>query len=130
METDRRAMPWVVLALALAVVLLFDPWAVTSAGFWLSFGAVALLFYAGAGRPSRRHWLVEWGRAQWAVTLGLIPALLALFQQFSLVSPIANAVAIPAISLVITPPRVSMPRVSGVTSSKSTSLTSPLSKPA
>jgi competence protein ComEC len=41
------------------------------------------------------HWLAEWGRAQWAVTLGLLPALLALFQQFSLVSPLANAVAIP-----------------------------------
>ncbi len=30
--------------LALLVVLLIDPWAVLSAGFWLSFGAVALLF--------------------------------------------------------------------------------------
>ena len=42
-------------------------------------------------------------RTQWAVTLGLIPALLVLFQQFSLVSPLANAVAIPLISLVVTP---------------------------
>ena len=92
-----------VLALALLLVLLIDPWAVLSAGFWLSFGAVALLFYIAAGRVAPRHWLVEWGRAQWAVTLGLIPALLALFQQFSLVSPLANAVAIPLVSLVITP---------------------------
>ncbi|NTV10342.1 MAG: DUF4131 domain-containing protein, partial [Zoogloea sp.] len=36
-----------VLALALLVVLAIDPWAVLSAGFWLSFGAVALLFLAG-----------------------------------------------------------------------------------
>lgn len=92
-----------VLALALAVVLLVDPWAVLSAGFWLSFGAVALLFYIGAGRLAPRRWLVEWGRAQWAVTLGLFPALLALFQQVSLVSPLANAVAIPVVSLVVTP---------------------------
>lgn len=92
-----------VLALALAVVLLADPWAVLSAGFWLSFGAVALLFYIGAGRLAPRHWLAEWGRAQWAVTLGLFPALLALFQQFSLVSPLANAVAIPVVSFVVTP---------------------------
>ncbi|MDT3736034.1 MAG: DNA internalization-related competence protein ComEC/Rec2 [Denitratisoma sp.] len=92
-----------VLALALLLVLLADPWAVLSAGFWLSFGAVALLFYIGAGRLAPRHWLAEWGRAQWAVTIGLIPALLALFQQFSLVSPLANAVAIPMVSLVVTP---------------------------
>ena len=74
-----------------------------SAGFWLSFGAVALLFYIAAGRIAPRHWLAEWGRAQWAVTIGLVPALLALFQQFSLVSPLANAVAIPLVGLVITP---------------------------
>jgi competence protein ComEC len=43
------------------------------------------------------------GRAQWAVTLGMLPALLALFQQFSLVSPLANALAIPLVSFVITP---------------------------
>jgi competence protein ComEC len=40
---------------------------------------------------------------QWAVTVGLVPLLLVLFQQVSLVSPIANAVAIPVVSLVVTP---------------------------
>jgi competence protein ComEC len=92
-----------VLALALLVVLLLDPWAVLSAGFWLSFGAVGLLFYISAGRLAAPHWLAEWGRAQWAVTIGMLPALLALFQQFSLVSPVANAVAIPVVSLVVAP---------------------------
>ena len=92
-----------VLLLALLLVLLLDPWAVLAAGFWLSFGAVALLFHIGNGRLGPTHWLVEWGRAQWAVTLGMLPALLALFQQFSLVSPLANAVAIPLVSFVIAP---------------------------
>jgi competence protein ComEC len=55
-----------VLALALLVVLILDPWAVLAAGFWLSFGAVALLFYIGSGRLGTAHWLAEWGRAQWA----------------------------------------------------------------
>jgi len=91
------------LTLALAVVLLIDPWAVLSAGFWLSFGAVGVLFYIGSGRLSASHWLAEWARAQWAVTLGMIPALLLLFQQFSLVSPLANAIAIPVVSFVVTP---------------------------
>ncbi len=92
-----------VLSLALLLVLLLDPWAVLAGGFWLSFGAVALLFHIGSGRLGPVHWLLEWGRAQWAVTLGMLPALLALFQQFSLVSPLANALAIPLVSFVITP---------------------------
>ncbi|MCK9282805.1 MAG: DNA internalization-related competence protein ComEC/Rec2 [Rhodocyclaceae bacterium] len=92
-----------VLAAALGLVLLLDPWAVTAAGFWLSFGAVALLFYIGAGRLGEAHWLHGWGRAQWAMTAGMVPLMLALFQQFSLVSPLANAVAIPLVSFVVTP---------------------------
>jgi len=92
-----------VLSLALLLVLLLDPWAVLAGGFWLSFGAVALLFHIGSGRLGPVHWLLEWGRAQWAVTLGMLPALLALFQQFSLVSPLANALAIPLVSFVIAP---------------------------
>ena len=92
-----------VLGAALLLVLLLDPWAVLAAGFWLSFGAVALLFYVANGRLAARHWLADWLRAQWAVTLGMIPLLLALFQQFSLVSPFANAVAIPLVSLFVTP---------------------------
>jgi len=37
------------------------------------------------------------------MTIGLIPLLLGLFQQVSLVSPIANAFAIPLVSLVVVP---------------------------
>lgn len=95
-----------VLGAALLLVLLLDPWAVLSAGFWLSFGAVALLFYVASGRPNRPgrpHWLADWLRAQWAMMLGMLPLLLALFQQFSLVSPLANALAIPLVSFLVTP---------------------------
>ncbi len=92
-----------VLAAALFFVLILDPWAVLSPGFWLSFAAVAVIFYVGASRTARTHWLTQWGRVQWAVTVGLVPLLLVIFQQVSLVSPIANAVAIPVVSLVVTP---------------------------
>src|SRR5262249_604427 len=37
-----------VLAAALLVVLLLDPWAVLSPGFWLSFAAVAVIFHVSA----------------------------------------------------------------------------------
>jgi competence protein ComEC len=92
-----------ILALALFVVLVLDPWAVLAAGFWLSFGAVGIIFYVNAGRLRPSAWYVEWGRVQWAVTLGLVPLLLALFQQVSLVSPLANAVAIPVVSFIVAP---------------------------
>ena len=92
---------------ALLAVLVLDPWAVLAIGFWLSFGAVALLLFAGSARlrepRGARAGLARWGTAQWAVTVGSLPLLLLFFQQFSLVSPLANALAIPVVSFVITP---------------------------
>lgn len=92
-----------ILSIALLGVLIPDPWSILSPGFWLSFGAVALILYVTAYRLKPSHWLVEYGKVQWAMTIGLIPMLLALFQQVSLVSPIANAFAIPLVSLVVVP---------------------------
>ena len=92
-----------VLAVALLAVVVLDPWAVLAAGFWLSFGAVAVILYVSNHRLRRRHWLMEAAQIQWAVTLGLVPALLLLFQQVSLVSPLANAVAIPVVSFLVVP---------------------------
>lgn len=98
--SGRLAAPARVLALALGVVLAFDPWASLAPGFWLSFGAVALIFYVSEGEgPLLKQWL----SVQWAVTVGLAPAALFLFAQFSLVGPLANAVAIPVVSAVVTP---------------------------
>lgn len=92
-----------ILAAALFVVLVLDPWAVLAPGFWLSFGAVAVILYVTVGRLVRPHWLRNWATVQWAVTVALVPPLLALFQQVSLVSPVANAVAIPLVGLVVVP---------------------------
>ena len=90
--------PTRILAVALLVVVLIDPWAALAPGFWLSFGAVAALMYAGSGRLRPPPWWFAWIKAQWAVTLALTPALLALFHEVSLVSPLANAFAIPLVS--------------------------------
>ncbi|MBS1191838.1 MAG: ComEC/Rec2-related protein:DNA internalization-related competence protein ComEC/Rec2 [Rhodocyclaceae bacterium] len=107
MVSGRRVAPSRILCLALAVVLLIDPWAVLAAGFWLSFGAVGALLWVGAGLVGQaRGWrgrLSTWGGTQWAATLASLPVLLLVFQQFSLVSPLANAVAIPVVSFMVTP---------------------------
>jgi competence protein ComEC len=95
--------PATVLVLAVLVVLLLDPWAVLAPGFWLSFGAVATIMYVTSGRIGRSHWLPAFGRMQIAVTTALIPPLIAMFQQVSIVSPLANALAIPVVSLLVVP---------------------------
>ncbi len=103
-----------VLSIALAIVVAIDPWAVTGSGFWLSFTAVASIFYVASGRleidRSTEPWLRRFvhglraaATVQWAVTLALTPLTLLFFYQVSIVSPIANAVAIPLVSFVVTP---------------------------
>ncbi len=104
-----------ILCLALGVVVLLDPWAVLWPGFWLSFGAVATMLYATAGRTtaslpqSAGRWrrlraaVALGAHTQYVVTVGLVPLTMLLFSQVSLLSPVANALAIPVISLLVTP---------------------------
>ncbi len=99
----REPRPFTALVVALFVVLLIDPWAVLSAGFWLSFGAMAAILWVTLGRVALPDKLRGWVTVQGAVTLALAPVLLLLFQQVSLVSPLANALAIPLVSWLITP---------------------------
>jgi len=93
----------VVLTWALLLVVVYDPWSVLAPGFWLSFGAVGLLLLMSSTRWVQEGRLLAWWRAQWVVTLGLIPPMLMLFGQFSLSSPLANALAIPLIEMLVTP---------------------------
>ena len=114
--TDRNVPASLSLCWAAAVVAVMDPWAVMSAGFWLSFGAVAIIFTAAqmvfdgrrngttAGWIERtRRGLTDATRIQFAVTFGLLPLTLLLFQQTSVVSAAANGLAIPAVNFVTTP---------------------------
>lgn len=111
-----REWPWPVLwLLACAVVVALDPWALTQPGFWLSFVAVGVLFASGAqgNAPVPPAAATRWRRAggallalwreQWVVTVALTPLSLLLFGQVSLVGIAANLVAIPWVTLVVTP---------------------------
>jgi len=91
------------LLLALVAVLLWEPLASLLPGFWLSFAAVAILTFTFSGRLGVwNRWLV-WGRAQWLIALGLLPALLALGLPISITAPLANLLAVPWISLAALP---------------------------
>ena len=106
----RWPWPWVLLAAA-GVVALADPWALLQAGFWLSFSAVALLLVAhrrDTQPPPTRTGVAlaalrsGW-RTQWVATLGLAPLTLLLFQQVSVIGFLANLIAIPWVTFVVTP---------------------------
>ena len=99
----KTASPSTILCWALFVVTLFDPWCALSPGFWLSFFAVALILYVETGRIGKRSRMRSWISVQWAMTIGLVPLLLVFFGQISLVAPLANAVAIPLVSLAVVP---------------------------
>lgn len=100
---------------ALALVMLLDPLAAYDMGFWLSFGAVALLLVYFAGRlvpkASPRPWAgfspkdMLWGfiRSQWVMFFGLLLPLSLLVSTVSLVAPVANAIAIPLITFLVVP---------------------------
>jgi len=90
-------------SLALLTVLVIDPFVVMSAGFWLSFSAVAAIIFAMSGRLNRRDLWWRWGRVHLVVAIALLPLLLMTFQQVPLLSPLANFIAVPWVSLCVVP---------------------------
>ena len=118
LRLSGRRWPWPqVWLLACAVVVCVDPWALLQAGFWLSFVAVGVLFATDGGTGAATGSSASSGgragrlgasamamfREQWVITLALTPLTLLLFGQVSVVGLLANALAIPWVTLVITP---------------------------
>ncbi|HSH29425.1 MAG TPA: DNA internalization-related competence protein ComEC/Rec2 [Thiohalobacter sp.] len=106
---QRQIQPLNTLGLALILVLLHDPLAVLGSGFWLSFGAVLLLVLfhlrlrqAGpaVSRAGRLRRLVL---AQLLLSLGLLPLTVLNFHTVAWLSPLANLIAIPWVSLLVVP---------------------------
>jgi competence protein ComEC len=89
---------------ALAVVLMYDPMAALSAGFWLSFGAVASIVLVAGARLQAGSPVQAAVHVQLLVTLALLPATLAIFGSFSAVGMLANALAIPVFTFLLVPP--------------------------
>jgi competence protein ComEC len=100
----RHLGAWWPLLLALNGVLLLDPLASLQPGFWLSFGAVAILIFTFGGRLGPWRWWQTWTRAQWLIAIGLGPILLVLGLPISLSGPLVNLLAVPWISVLVLPP--------------------------
>lgn len=118
LRLGARRWPWpAVWLLVMVAVLALDPWALWSPGFWLSFVAVGILFASsgwstvpaaddaapsGHGRAWRQRALGLL-REQAVVSVALAPLGLLLFGQTSLVGLLANLLAIPWVTLLVTP---------------------------
>lgn len=104
-----------IFCVALALVVVLDPLAAFDMGFWLSFGAVALLLISFSSRlvakKTSEPWsgfsainlLVGFVRSQWVMFIGLLLPLSLLVSSVSLVAPVANGIAIPLITFLVVP---------------------------
>ena len=116
-RSSARIWPWpLALCVAAALIGLWDPWALVTPGFWMSFAAVALLLHAAPGRESAdldqpppstltraAHGLRQALQVQLIASLGLAPLGLLFFGQFSWVGLVANLGAVPLVTFVLTP---------------------------
>lgn len=99
----RKIVAWYAWSIALLFVLVLNPLTVLSESFWLSFAAVATIIYGVSGRLAPKGLWWKWGRIQWVIAVGLIPLSIGLFQQFSLISFLANSISIPWVGFLVVP---------------------------
>jgi len=97
----RNYQPSTILAVVVIAVLLLDPLAGMTVSFWLSFLAVAIILII-LNRQVEKP-VMRLIKLQIILSLGMLPLTLFFFGSASLLSPIANLIAIPWVSLVIVP---------------------------
>lgn len=90
------------LMLAAATVVLLDPLASLSAGFWLSFGVVAALILGLSNRTGYVRLGSLW-QSQWVAFVALLPLLGGINHQLPLMSLPVNLMAIPLVGFVLVP---------------------------
>ena len=100
---DLKIKPFTLLLVALTVVVLLDPLAFISNGFWYSFIAVSALLYVFSGAKSTRRVSERFVRPQVTVFVALAPLLALNLQPVSVLSPLVNLISIPLVGLLVVP---------------------------
>ena len=118
---NRLHRPEVFLGLAMLAVGILNPIDVSSAGFWLSFVAVWIIFrthkvyrdkYPTLGRPSTGSGSIRWAVRDYVFTLcviqlalfiGLLPLQALFFGNISFVLPFVNLFYVPLFGLLVVP---------------------------
>jgi competence protein ComEC len=90
------------------VFLIVSPFLLYDPGFWLSYAAVFVLISTpNTYRLTAKHHLIYlgimWFKTQAKIWLFMLPICLYFFNQYSLISPISNAIAIPVVTLIALP---------------------------
>jgi competence protein ComEC len=101
--TRRAASVPQALGLAAVAIVIWDPLAVLSAGFWLSFVGVAILLSMTTPVGDERAPWREMPRVQLLLSVALLPLTVWFFGQGSLIGPLANLLAVPWISFIVVP---------------------------
>lgn len=91
------------LLISLALVLVIDPFAIFSIGFWFSYLLVASILIALATEIPLRHKFYYWLRLQFIITTAGIPLSLYYFSSVSISSMLANLWAVPILGSIFTP---------------------------
>ena len=110
----QQIRPLSLLLLSACILLLFDPFSILSAAFWLSYGAcfILLRIYQTIQYEQVEHlsFLKKIQRnvfilmeSQWKIFIALFPLMIIFFNQIAWITPISNLFAIPLISVVIVP---------------------------
>lgn len=100
--TGHYRRPWFAFWLAMALVLLVDPLAGWSIGFWLSFAVVALILLTLAQAQKLSRWL-QMARLQGRIFVGMLVPIALFTASLSLWAPLVNLIAIPWVSFVVVP---------------------------
>ena len=90
------------LAVALLLILIYDPLVTLSISFWLSFTAVAMIAFFLLVAPYLRGWKLWFGMQLYIAAVMIIPSLL-FFTQGALLSPLANIVIVPLTAFLVLP---------------------------
>ena len=101
--SDRPSSLIYAICLAAVLTLVVDPLSVLSAGWWLSFWAVIVIGYAATGRQGKQGFGHKWVFMHVVLTICMFPLLLNIFQQASLIAPVANFIAVPWVGMVVVP---------------------------
>ncbi|MGA6136204.1 DNA internalization-related competence protein ComEC/Rec2 [Acinetobacter dispersus] len=107
--------PLSLLVYSASLLLIYDPFSILSAAFWLSYGAcfILLRIYQTIQQVPQELTLTPTQKlvltvnifieSQWKIFIALLPLLLIFFQQISWAAPLSNLIAIPLLSGLIVP---------------------------
>ncbi|WP_407305995.1 DNA internalization-related competence protein ComEC/Rec2 [Acinetobacter sp.] len=112
----QKIQPLNILLLSASILLIFDPFSILSAAFWLSYGAcfVLLRIYQTVQQQSQVEEIKTKAQtikiqvkilieSQWKIFIALFPLMLIFFKQVAWITPLSNLFAIPWIGIVIVP---------------------------